>query len=72
MKYKVIKSVRYKNRDLKVGEIIELSKSDDLINLLQVGALEKYVDVPPPVEAKPIEKEQESLFKLGPKKNRKE
>lgn len=39
-KYKVIKSVRFRGRDLKVGEIIELLKgSDDYINLMQVDAV---------------------------------
>lgn len=72
MKYKVKKSVRLQNRDLRVGEIIELPKgSMDLINLTQVGALEKYTE-PVQEEIKPSEREkdQESLFKSGSKKNK--
>lgn len=73
MKFRVVKSVRYKNRDLRVGEVLDLPKNDkDLIDLLQVGALEKYVEELPQAENTYPEKEQESLFRSGSKKNKKE
>lgn len=72
MKYRVKKSVRFRGGDLKVGNILELQKgSMDLINLMQVGAIENYVE-PTQEENKSVEKEkdQESLFKSGSKKNK--
>jgi hypothetical protein len=43
MKYLVIKNVRYKGKDIKEGEVIELDeKSEDFLNLKMVGAIDKW------------------------------
>lgn len=67
MKYKLIKSVRYRGKDLEAGEVIDITNEDDLVNLKQVNAIEKYVE-PPEVVSPDKNSDDEKSLKIGPKK----